>query len=733
MAVERLNNLKRTFGPQFPSDLSFLKEIMSPQRVSPLVLLALSMRMWSWLQEHPDMSQADQAQIDANRELLHRHAVRLVLPDVTDATRVQMEGIRATGAGERLVESAFEAKCEELYPDYAPLMVTKEWKTHLRRYRDALGKRPLAERRGRQPFGGTKDDIAKAFEWTHTAFESNARVFKMMRVLEVQWGKGRGADSEAHVVFQEQPLETLLREKLQREGRDQTVPVGGRSKSLKYMEISRLRDIARQWGYLPEEVDEALELLRLRQYVEPQPDGTIREYAGTLDAGELKHQASQEEERLKQLADYFPDDLRRSRSLLEDVRAHLTSPDDEIALDNAQRSLQELRARLEEFVAGKARELANQLAGLIGDLERQSIEFKPRKLDDQVQGTVKFVGHVDNKRKALKKKYGKLNQNWQQLNERSSQAQQQERTVSNAKALCEIVEAYEELGVDKKALEVELDKLQPYLTGLQHWREVVAKATNLHNRLDLDSPLRHELDEKLTTSIMEDFAQRELEALCDWERFKPDVDRIESELSQEENRRRSEFNQRKEQYEGALGGFIPQRMIQATFDPKDPEQSYQVLHQGVLRKLGDWLDEQSESAQHALSELGYLIHERSIEAENERASATSAVQDLEKAKEQLSQSLIESIEDCQTYCAELEEIWKRLGNVHTAVASKRAEKKPLTDEEKPLLEVLTTRGQSFESLRRQLPLETAEIDHVFQLLMSLYRKGHIEIEMRKRE
>jgi hypothetical protein len=726
-------NLKRTFGRQFPPDLAFLHDIMAPERTSAEVLLGLSMRMWGWLQEHAETSEADRQMIEAHRRALHRYALRLLLPDANDAMKVQAQGIKVSGAEQRLIESVFETKCTELYPDYKPLMVTKEWKTQLRRYRDALNKRPLSERRGRQPFAGTKDDVAKAFGWTHTVFESQSRNLQTMGVLEVHWGKGRGEESDARVLFKEHPLETLLNETLQRDGRNRAVSVGRRSKRVKCIEVNRLREIARRQGYLLEEVDEALELLMLRQHIERQPDGTVQEFAGTLDADELSHQAQQLEGRLNQLATYFRDELRSHERLLSEAREHLTNPEDEIALDAAQRELHELQVRLDEFIKSKAREVANQLAGVAGELERRNHELQPRELEQQVTGTVEFVRHVDDQRRALQRQFRQLSQKWEQLRGTVNQAQRQAQVAADEKTLCTAITERKKLDDDKQQLDAQLKDLQPYLTGLQHWQEVVTKATGLRERLDPDSPLRQRLDDDIATAIMENFATRQLKALSDWERFKAEVDTIEAEISAEENRRRNEFHQCKEQYEQALGRLMVQRMVQATFDPKDPEQSHQVLYQGVLRKLQDWLKEQCEIAQRALNEFDYLIGERSIKAGSERNFAERVLNDLNESAERLNQGLVENLEECQHYCGELEKIRERLQNVHGKLVSTRAAKEPPTDEEKPLLEALTNQRRSLEDLRRQLPSDGVMLDDLFERLKGLYRKGHIEVEVRKRD
>jgi hypothetical protein len=726
-------NLRRTFGRQFPHDLAFLRDVMAPERTSAEVLLGLSIRMLCWLQEHPETNESDRQLIEANRGALHRYALQMLLPDASDTTKVQVQGLKVSGAEQRLVESVFEAKCAELYPHYKPLMVVKDWKGYLRRYRDALNKRPLAERRGRQPFIGTKDEVASAFGWTHTVFESSSRTLQTMGLLEIHWGSGRGADSEARVLFKEHPLENLLHTTLRSEGQNKTVSVGGHSKRVKSMEVSRLRAIAQRQGYLPDEVDEALELLILRQYITRQPDGTVQEFAGALDADELEHQARQLEEQLNQLISHFRDELRMHTQLLNEAREYLTNPEDEVAMDTAQRKLQELRARLDEFIKGKARELANYLSGLVNEMERRSGELQPRELEQQVTGTVGFVRHVDDQRRALGQRFRQLSQRWHQLHETINQRQQQAEGAVDATGLCAVVTGRRELETDKQQLDTELRNLQPYLTGLQRWREVVTKATALRERLELGSRLRQQLDEEVTDAVIDNFAIRELEALLDWERFRAEVDTIEAEISAEENRRRTEFHQNKEKYEQALGRLTPQRMVQATFDPKDPQQSYQVLYQGVLQKLQTWLNEQREAAQKTLNEFEYLIRERDIKASEERDAAQRVLEDLQEAACRLNQELVKDLDAFQRYCGELEEIHQRLEKVQGDLVRKRAEKEPPTENENALLQVLTTQRRSLEEIRRQLPPEGITVNDLFERLRELYRKGHIEVEIRKRD
>lgn len=718
-------NLKRAFGRRFPTDLMFLHDIMSPERTSAQVLLGLSMRMWGWLEEHPDISEADRQMIESQRRSLHRFALQLLLPDVQ---KVDTLGIDVTGAERRLIESAFEQKCAELYPNYEPLMVAKEWKTYLRRYRQALNRLPLAQRRGRHPFTGSKDEIAEVFDSTRSALPSQSTNLNNMGLLEV-----KGWDTEIpSVLFKEHPLETLLRETLAVQGRSKTVRVAGRGRQVKELEFSCLYDAARKEGYLRDEVDGAVELLQLRQYAERTPEGTVQEFAGALNADELTHQAQELEERLKQLEVHFGGELRTLGRLLQEAREHLTRPDDEVALDAAQRGLQNVQARLEQFIETKARALSGELTNLAESLKRRQRELEPNPLKEQVKGTVKFEYNVDNQRKALGKRYRGLKKLWDDLRAEAERGAEKARSVRRTEVLAGIAKQKEDSQARAKELQEELGKLQPYLTGLQHWREIVTKATALCDRLELDSPLRQKLDDEVTIAIMENFASQQLEALLHWERFKADVDAIEAEISAEESRRRNQFHECKEQYEQALGRLTPQRMVQATFDPAYPEQSHQVLYTGVLRRMQEWLQEQIGHARRFRDEFEYLARERDMKVGSELNFAQRVLEDLEQFGGLLDQDLVAELAQFQRYCGELEGHHERLRKVEEKLVKKRAEKEPSVDEEKPLLEALTTQRQSLEEVRRQLP-DGMPLEDLFGHLKSLYRKGHLEIEVRKRE
>lgn len=727
-------NLNRTFGRHFPQDLTFLRDIMLPEHTSAQVLLVLSMRIWGWLREHPDTSEADRQMMEAQRRVLHRYAVQLLFPDASDPTKVELQGIRVSGAGQQLMEALFEVKCAELYPDYRPLAITKEWSNYLRRYRDALSRRPLSERRGREPFTASKEEIARAFGWPPATFENQSRLLQEMGLLKVHWGRGRGTESEARVEFLEHPLEQLLLQALQREGRERSLTVGLQVRRVKSLEISRLQDIAKRCGYLEEETEEALELLILRQRIQRAADGTVHEFPGALDAGDLSRQAQELETRLAHLLSYFGGEVADYQKGLESVRHFLANPEDEVMLDTAQRKLYELEVRLDEFIKNKISHLVEQISQALQELDKRKADLSPRELDSQVIGATDFVRWVDDARRVLQREFGVLRGNADQLREALTQARKRLLGEAKEKAklqtLIQVLEIYQDFHRQRDHLEKRLQTLRPYLMGLQRWREIVARITNLRDRLDPESPLRKRLDEETSAVILDNFVNRKTEALLDWERFRAEVDQIEAELQAEEDRQRKAFHECKEAYETALGRLLSQRVVQAIFDPKDPGQSYEVLYSGVLRKAQDWLKEQQEDAGRVLSEWEYLIQEREIPATEEQKAAEKICHELRTLSAEINLELIRNLEAFRAYVDRLQGIWERLQNLKETLNRQRAQKVPLEDTEKDFLGLLTQQPRSIESLRRDRGLN---LDELFGLLKSLYRKGYLQLLVSRRE
>jgi len=712
-------NLKNNFGSEYPPELRFLQDIMSPEHASAQVLLALSRTMSGWLEGHPDTSEADKQMIEANMRTLRRYATQLLLPP---ADKVQARGIKVKGTEQRLIEYIFEQKCTELYPEYKPLMVTKEWKGYLRHYRDALGKRPLAERRGKQDFIGDKEKIAQTFGWSKSALESPFRILEQMYLLEYKKDKETGFK----VSFKEHPLEKLLIEILQNKGRNK---IDGKD-NVKVIEVSRLYENAGKQGYLKEEVDEAIELLILRQYIQRNPDGTVQELAGKLDAEELKSQAKELRDKFIKLLPYFKEEIDLMIQNVREAEEHLKIPDDEIALDTAKRKLDEVKAREEQFLVTKKSALVSEFDGFIHELER--LDLNPPEITQQVTGTVDFVRHVDDQRKKLEKNFRDLNilSKEKQINLNNLKTRLQ--SLKDTSSLLEILEKKKMLEKEKKHLEKESEDLKPYVLGLQRWREIVTNTSSLREQLELQHPLRRKLDEEFGTHVMENFATRELEGLLDWERFKTDLDTINAEYKAEESRIGNKFLKLKEQYEQVLGSLISQRMTEVPVDTRNIDVSYQMLYNEAQQKVHGWLEEKFGDVNRLVSEFQYLIRERNIPAKEELDSVLELREEIQEASKQLNLELVEDINGFGKYSGELKTINQRLIDLRNKLREIQIHKEPPSEEEKPLMEILSIQRKSLEDLRHQLSPDIS-LDVLFDNIKNLYRKGHLEIELRRRD
>ncbi len=654
-------NLNRTFGRSFPAELNFLRDIMSPELTSVKVLLAISAFGRAWLSSNSDISEADRATIDNSLRLIHRYVLRLILPDARDPGSIEVQGLsNLSGAEQKLMESVFEQKCAELYPDYITLIKSKEWKTYLTRYKRALGKYPLAERRGLQPVEGTKETIAKAFDYSHTGFESMARNFKDMHLLDLQDWEGRGASSKARMTFKEHPLEKILIDYLRKEGQIRKVKTKIGYKDVKEIKIDPLKSLVRKKGYLPEEVEEALELLRLRQYIIIEKD-TIHEATDLPDAQELHYQIKDLRTQIDKLAEYFPDDVKNLGKLLDEALETLNSSpkEDEVALDAAHRKIEQIKALLEQLVELKTKDADKQFETMYSDLECYYAEIQRHDPKDPVEGSVGFVTRIDDLRKSIEQESRKLINKCTDLKDKVKNYKDKVKNYKEKSDIDFLISALKQLReyqIQKDSLSNQIEEWKKHVKALEKWRTIVSKATKLRNKINQKAPLYQELNEKLTDSILDHLGSRGLEGLQDWEQFKMKIDKIEADLNAEENHRRSEFQTCKEEYEKIIGSLVPDRMIQAVYDPQDPEISYRFLYEQVQQKIDAWFREWREALDKCIHDLEYLLNEREIDLREDIERARALSDRLNELAQELDLNLVKDIDLFQNYCNSLKDI-----------------------------------------------------------------------------
>ena len=735
--VDLFFNLRRSFGRSFPGDINFLKDIMSPELTSVEVLLALSGYMRQWIETTPDISEKDRTMIESYRRQMHRHVLRLILPDASDPGSMEVQGLTVSGAEQKLVEAIFEAKCAELYPEYKTLMRSKTWTEPLRRYREALRKRPLAERRGRHPFTGTKEEIAKAFGYAHTVFEATARNLQEMGLLELDNWQGRGAESKAQISFKEHPLEKLILKALEEQGQTWTAHTKIGPKEVKRVPLHQLKTLTRQKGYLSQEVEEAIELLKERRYI-TQEGEIVQQSADLPDAQELSAQLKELRERLNKLEDHCHLDVKDLSQLAHEADIRLkTSPDDEVAMDAAQRKIEVVKHRLEEIVKQQTRYTIERIDNMVNELKRYQAELSRANLKEPVNGSVRFVTQIDDLRKRFEQESRILTNQCQSLHDQLTETRKKLQEKSDLDSLNSACKSLREYQKKKDELSNQIEnRWQNLHKAIQKWREIVSKATRLRNEPDLDPSLYKKLNEDITDRILDYMGTRGLDGLLEWEIFEAEINTIEDDLKAKQSQARHNFQALKEKYEKIISPIVPQRMINALYDPQDSEKSYRVLHDAVYEKISIWLTQSKDNLKSQIDEMDYLLQERGISLQDELERAQELSKSLQKANQELNRELIENIQHFERYCNELYEIDQKIKILRENLTKNKAQKLELTEEEEDFLKAVSTIKSpkvTLSEVRRQASTKAATPDTLFEWLKSLYRKGHIEIYIQKRD
>ncbi|MFN3421651.1 MAG: hypothetical protein ACK40X_08010, partial [Armatimonadota bacterium] len=113
-------NMERHYD-EYPSDLQIFRDIMLPQSVTARVLLNLAMFVYA--------ERSRRALPESDRQLLETnllkpaigHAIQLLFHETMRGV-----GVSPKGVGKALVEHIFAQKCKELFPDYSPLLTTRQ-------------------------------------------------------------------------------------------------------------------------------------------------------------------------------------------------------------------------------------------------------------------------------------------------------------------------------------------------------------------------------------------------------------------------------------------------------------------------------------------------------------------------------------------------------------------------------------------------------------------------------
>jgi hypothetical protein len=265
--VDFVLNLDANVGGDYPPELKLLQDSIVPRQCTANVLLNL---LFFLEDQVPRMAlpESDRQQI---REYLLRSARRVVEQMLFPSDGVEAVGVTVRGRGRQQIESVFEQKMAELFPEYRALQTGPEARVDLSRYAQLVkeGGLSLPVKRGQKPVSlSSREFLAKMGASAGSQFDAVTSRLKRLHLLALAKEESVAGTRHAEFTLLEHPLEVLLRSEIEASG--VTVPVrrGGRDVPTKRILLDSLRRLALRRGYLETEFQTALDLATWRQWLE---------------------------------------------------------------------------------------------------------------------------------------------------------------------------------------------------------------------------------------------------------------------------------------------------------------------------------------------------------------------------------------------------------------------------------------------------------------------------------
>ena len=738
----------RALGAELPAELDVLRNRVSPERTSAQVLLALTSYAGESLRRNPAMSDAD---VQQHRQLIRdlvREIAKLLVPDVNDPARVRVIGVVAgggatalAGAEKHLVESLFRLKCAEVFPDYRPLAGYGQWQSTLSKYTAAMRQCTLAQRRGQEPVArDQKSQLAGLFGLANVGYETLFRYCKERGLLgqdsKDTQSPVRGREPSSSLTFTECPLEALVRDTLGSRGHLVPVATGSHTRNLRTLEVSVIRDVASKTGYLAEEVDAAVELLKDRQYVRSLPDGTVQQHPGDVTANDLRVKQTALVQRVNALEPVLtPESAETFHRQAALAGQRLEGDPDEIALDAAERELDAANRTLGEVMSKARSDAEPQLRGARVKVRTLREGLRLTECDKTVVGSVNFVGAVEDTRRRLGNLVRACDVKLSGLDAECGRlALLDVRTDGEWLTLASGVKL---VISNVEALTAEAKRLGGLVETLPHWRYIVDIAGSLVPEPGTEAWIQ--FDREISTEVLKHLAARDPQSLGGYEHFKALLDGRRLERQREHEAMRNAFDAVRDAYEHRLQRVIDQYKLRTMVSLDDVEDSYRLLRAEVVEKVTPWIGQVDAEASRLLDDLGFLKTERGIDVGQVLEGLVAARVVLADAAGELSQAS-DSPEGMAALTDRLRSVRDdTIGPARSKYEQLRIKTEPTDALEQQLLTLLeTVRGQkpldpvSIEAVRRTGNSDLG-LEDLLTIVGKLYRKGHLDIQVRLRQ
>lgn len=633
-----LNLFHRESEDYYPDLQQALQPVVSPNRVTPLLMLAL----------HEYLEEKRAAHLipkENDGEIESFYQPRLLEHSVEELFNAEL-GAPFNARGPRVVEALFRALIEARYPDYKTVIRQSGWTSALSDYRLALDRLETRhERQGAVDVEATKEDTARLFNRANTALDAFLGNFPELLSVDPEF-RGR---QPSKVRFRLHPFEEHVRRLLQK-GETITVATAGRKVPVKVIKLSLVEDAGNALGYRQREIGALLDVMSARELIEVSTQhGTVQEVAHVaVGIEDVRRRVAAAIDQTNALLTAFPDDstlpiqlggLQKKQRELNDSAAL-----DEASLlneDRILRNLDKLRGQL----------LANKLEALRASAKAIAIEGtadlrQSHRLADPIAGAF-FAPQLDAIRSKVLTDANAYRSQEDDLKRRKiaviGQLSAEEPTVDS------VIAAHEEVAAlrrDAQRFESEGRKLDVRGRRLMTARRVLGRAIELGDALHHDESAADDPDlgvafRSETAQIQAELSSRKEAALEGAERWETALGDLRNLLSAKMTEARDAFAARQTRYVELLranAGIPPDRdALSLAFNAADPAGSWTALANEVSTLLSDRLGRISTHANRAKGELLALLASGQLEyvddADTHETRCRALVQTLSEASE----------------------------------------------------------------------------------------------------
>ncbi|NEP57252.1 MAG: hypothetical protein F6K31_09540 [Symploca sp. SIO2G7] len=744
--------LVRSFAAEYPKSFGLLNKVIPAEQCSACTLLNLSHYIQDWLIKNSEVSKADRERLEQHRRECHQYALRLLFPSATsDNWLIQgLENIQ--GEETKLVESVFYQKCKILFPNYQSFY--NNLRPTLLKYKSALAKVPLAIRRGHQCYCVPKEELESLFETTGSGLPSVLGIFQVNCLISDNKIASKKTD-DSQVQFAQHPLEIFMQKKLKTRGKIQMIDTIRGQQDTQTIDVQQLGHEVKRLGYLQEEFEEAVTWLQLRRYVgSNRQSGILYQAIIELDPDVLQGQLNQLRTQVSSLLTAFANQLllqideniKNTETSLQGIAATLAgdgnldqlnifnlgvvSSDNrqslaEVALDEVQRTIQALEKQFEEFCSGKYADLNQELGLVKSRLQTLTRDLMLSKVSQPILGNSGLEVCLDDRRRVLEKQVVKLDKECQKLAESIVLDETDLLRLHRQKEECDkLLASY----VEAK------NHLSGLVAGLEQWRIILTSAEALRDNLTDNSEQLRRYEDEFVDRVVTHFATHEVESFREYELLQRPLIELTEQLQNERRSRREAFTHLIYQYETLLEQISvnqPSLSILCRFDDENRQDSYETLRQVFLDKVHEGCDRILSQWGKLEQDLIFLAQEREQDVTQLLAQVSCSQTQLKESKEKLS-SLIEDLAGLEEQVEKVSAIAQEGEKLQVeSIRLQESKDENLTSEEKQLLEKIGSAANRVSlSQLRQL---ASESDKIWEQIKTLYRKGHLDIIVNRRE